>query len=113
MSYETNGESSQPVQSVPFQYPNEETPTMVDDSRIRTLLDWLAFYVLVDSNPTLCLIAALYNAGYDVGGILGTKNTIRSISKEVGVVHVQLHKKVKQVQSELQLFPRINNGNKH
>jgi hypothetical protein len=98
--------------AVEFQYPNEQSQPVIDDTKIRQLLDFLIYYVLLDKDPRMCLLALGFNAGYDIGGLFNTANTIRSIARANGIVHVQLFNKVKQIQSELQLSPRINNGNK-
>jgi transcription initiation factor TFIIIB Brf1 subunit/transcription initiation factor TFIIB len=99
-----------PVETADFQYPNEDSPTVVEDTNIRRLLDWMVYYVLTSRNPTASLIATTYAAGYDIGGIYGVPNTIRSIAKATGIVHVNLSKEVKRVAQELSMSLRIVNG---
>ena len=108
MSIDDNGT---PIQACPFVYPNDDEPTVVQDDGIRKLLDWLVYYVLTAKNPILCLSAVAYSSGYDLGYIFNCPNTARGISKSLGVCHVQFHKEIQKIGKELQLYPRINNGN--
>lgn len=95
-----------------FQYPQEQPETVVQDDRIRELLDFLCYYVLTSRNPQTTLIALLYNSGYDIGDLYHTNNTIRSIAKATGITNVVLHRETKIIQNELNLSPRINNANR-
>jgi hypothetical protein len=105
-------EDNQPIKAVQFEYPIEELPTVVDDKRMRELLDFLVYYILPNKNPNLCLMALLFNAGYDIGSIYNTDNTIRAIAKANGITHIKLYTVVKEIENELNLKLRINNGNK-
>ena len=107
-----NIDSTTPEPAVPFVYPDEQVPTVVEDANIRKLLDFITYYVLTSKSPQTTLIALCYAAGYDVGGLYHTNNTIRSIAKATGIVHVQLHKELKTIHNELQLKPHINNANR-
>ena len=98
--------------AVQFVYPEEGTPTVVDDTRIRALLDFITFYVLTSKSPQTTLIALCYAAGYDIGSLYQCPNTIRGISKAIGITHVVLHKELKNISNELQLKPHINNANR-
>jgi hypothetical protein len=109
MSYD---DDNKPIQAVHFEYPIEETPPVVDDKRIRELLDFLVYYILPNKNPNLHLMALLFNAGYDIGSIYHTDNTIRAIAKANGITHIKLYNIVREIEHDLHLNPRINNGNK-
>lgn len=107
-----NIDSTTPEPAVPFVYPDEQVPTVVEDANIRKLLDFITYYVLTSKSPQTTLIALVYAAGYDVGSLYSCPNSIRGISKAVGITHVLLHKELKNIQNELQLKAHVNNGNK-
>jgi hypothetical protein len=107
-----NIDSTTPEPATPFVYPDEQVQTVVEDANIRKLLDFLMYYVLTDKNPQLCLLALGYNSGYDIGNLYNCPNTARGISKAVGITHVVLHKKCKEIEEHLGLKARINNDNK-
>ena len=69
---------------VPFVF-KEQEETVVRDSNISKLMDFLVYYILPDSNPRLKIALLTYAAGYDVGRILGCENTQRDISKVLNV----------------------------
>lgn len=101
-----------PEPAVPFVYPDEQLPSVVTDDNIRKLLDFITYYVLTSKNPQTTLIALCYAAGYNIGGIYQCPNTVRGISKAIGITHVVLHKELKTISNELQLHPHINNANR-
>ena len=108
-----DNEQYTPEPSVPFVYPNdEEKESVVNDTRIRQLLDFITYYVLTSKSPQTTLIALCYAAGYDIGNLYNCPNTIRGISKAIGITHVVLHKELKTISNELQLKPHINNANR-
>jgi len=109
MSYD---EDNMPIKAVQFEYPSEDPPTVVDDTKITQLLDFMIYYILTSKNPQLTLAALGYAAGYDVGDIFSTQNTARSISQSMGVVPIQFHRELQRIKSQLGLSPRINNGNR-
>lgn len=98
--------------AVPFQYPDEQIPSVVNDDNIRKLLDFITFYVLTSKSPQTTLIALCYAAGYDVGSLYQCPNTVRGISKAIGITHVVLHKELKTIQNELQLKAHVNSANR-
>ena len=97
----THDDDGNPIAATNFQYPNEDERTVVDDTNIRRLLDFLCHYVLCSRNPTMTLIATVYVAGFNVGDVYNCDNTVRSIARSTGLVHVQLSKEIKRVQEEL------------
>ena len=103
--------------SVPFVYPNEEISSsssnvVVDDEKILPLLNFLYCYVLTSKNVQTTLAALCYASGFDVGDLYGCPNTARSISKAMGICHIQMHKELLEISSSLGLVPRINSANK-
>jgi len=98
--------------SVPFVYPSEETSSIIADEKILPLLNFLYCYVLTSKNVQTTLAALCYASGFDVGDLYGCNNTARSISKAMGICHIQMHKELLEISSSLGLVPRINSTNK-
>jgi len=111
-SFDNDDSLHQPIKAVPFEYPNEETSTVVQDDNIRRLLDFITYYVLTCKDPRTTLIALCYSSGYDVGQLYHCNNTVRSIATANGMSHYKLHQAIQQIGRDLQLTPRINNVNR-
>ena len=103
-------ENNSIVQTIPFQYPTEESGSVVIDDNIRGLLDFLFYYVLTAKSPRLTLSVLGFAAGYDIGSLYNCDNTGRSISKALGISNFTFAKELQQISSSVQVIPQYNNN---